>query len=224
MFKVLKLMNYNIHSGKNQKGENTFSKILELIRTYSPDILTIQEINENRVRGYQVSKLTNSLKYNYHFGSHVKINDGEYGIGTFASLPIIKNKHILLPSLGEQRGLLQTTLKINNICLDIFNTHLGLNTIERIKQFNIIEKSIKEIDNPFIIFGDFNTTVPIINSSLFKDTSTWNNSQNNIPTLIDNNKKIDYILVSKKIITLYYEVLSVSLSDHYPLIAEIKIY
>lgn len=220
---MLKIMTYNIHSGKNLQGKNTFSKILNLIELHSPDILTIQEINENRVRGYQLSELSNSLGYNYHFGSHVKIKDGEYGIGTFTALPIIKKNHILLPSLGEQRGLLQTTLKINNKCLDIFNTHLGLNTLERIKQFNIIEKIIKEINNQFIIFGDFNTTVPILDSSLFKDASTWNNSQNNIPTLINSNKKIDYILVSKKINTLFYEVLSVSLSDHYPLIAEIKI-
>ena len=219
---ILKVITYNIHSGKNLNGKCTFPKIVDFIKEYNPDILALQEINDNKKRGYQITKLYKEIKKNYHFGPQVKIFDGYYGIATFSAFPIIQKQHIQLPSLKEKRGIIQTTLKINNKNIDIFNTHLGLNSKERTAQFSIIQRYIKSTENSFILMGDFNTDKPELSSSLFFDTSLWN-YQNSIPTIIKYHKRIDYILVSKDISTIFYRVLPISLSDHYPVVAKIEI-
>lgn len=219
---VLKVMTYNIHSGKNLNEKYIFPKIIDFIKEFNPDILALQEINDNKKRGYQITQLYKEIKKNYYFGPQVKISDGYYGIATFSSFPIVQKQHTQLPSLKEKRGIIQTTLKINNKDIDIFNTHLGLNSKERTTQFSMIQKCIKGTENSFILMGDFNTDKPELSSSLFFDTSLWN-YQNSIPTIIKYHKRIDYILVSKDISTIFYKVLPISLSDHYPVVAEIEI-
>ncbi len=220
--KILKVMTYNIHSGKNLKGEYTFPQMIDFIKEYDPDILALQEINNNKKRGYQIIKLYNEIKKNYYFGPQVKISNGYYGIAIYSSFPICQTQHIQLPSLKEKRGLIQTTLKINDKNIDVFNTHLGLDPEERKQQFFIIEKCIKNTKNSFILMGDFNTDNPQLDFSLFYDISEWNN-QNNIPTIIKYHKKIDYILISKNISIKFYKVLPILLSDHYPVTAQIEL-
>lgn len=215
-------MTYNIHSGKNLKNENTFLEIIDFIKEYNPNILALQEVNENKKRGYQISQLTKYFSKVYHFGPHVKIFNGYYGIATFSKFPIIQKKHLLLPSFKEQRGMLYTSLQIDNKSIDIINTHLGLNSKEREKQLSFIQQNIKNSKNPFILMGDFNDDHPDLDLNLFHDTSFWKN-QNNIPTLIKFHKKVDFIFVSSDITTICYKVVPLALSDHYPVIAEVEI-
>lgn len=220
--RILKIMTYNIHSGKDLKGENTFLEMIDFVKENNPDVLALQEVNENKKRGYQISQLIKHFSEIYHFGPHVKISNGYYGIATFSKFPIVTRKHILLPSFKEQRGVLHTTLKIDDKNIDIFNTHLGLNAKERKQQISFIQESLRNVKNSFVLMGDFNDNKPILDSCLLYDTSIWNN-QESIPTLIKFHKKVDFIFVSNDITTVDYEVSPIILSDHYPIIAKMKI-
>ena len=39
-----------------------------------PDVLALQEINENRVRGFQISQIKRELNYYLHFGSNMELH------------------------------------------------------------------------------------------------------------------------------------------------------
>lgn len=218
----LLVMTYNIHSGKDINGRYSLDKIIKFIQCVSPDVLALQEINENRVRGFQISQIKRELNYYLHFGSNMELHGGQYGIATLTKLPIIKKEHIILPSLMEQRGMIHSTIFIEDQNINIYNTHLGLSNLERYGQLNIINKFIKKhslkSNPPILLLGDFNTTMPLYNRSLLYDTDT-----HVLPTIIGFDKKIDYILVSHHIKVLNFEVIKVEYSDHFPLLAEIVI-
>ncbi|WZL72420.1 endonuclease/exonuclease/phosphatase family protein [Clostridiaceae bacterium 35-E11] len=219
---LLKVMSYNIHSGKNFYMIPQLNKIIQFLQDQQPHIIGIQEINENNKRGYQVSKLETCLKMNQHFGEHVKIGKGYYGIGTFSSFNIIKRNHLLLPSAKEQRGLLHTVVKVNDKNLNILNTHLGLKNQERMKQLEKIEQYLQSIDTPYILMGDFNTVAPNFNSIEIIDAGKISTKEN-LGTLMHSTKRIDYIFVSPDIEVIDYQVLHVNMSDHYPILVNIKL-
>lgn len=218
---LLKVISYNIHSGKNFYMMPQLTKIIQFLENEQPHIIGIQEINENNKRGHQVSKMKACLKMNHHFGKNVKMGKGYYGVGTFTSFEITQKKHILLPSGREQRGLLHTAVKIKDKELHILNTHLGLKSQERIKQFKKIEQYLRSIGTPYILMGDFNTTTPNFNHIEMIDAGKMM-KQENIGTLMHSTKRIDYIFTSLDMEVIDYKVLHVNMSDHYPIMIQVK--
>ncbi|TCO80091.1 endonuclease/exonuclease/phosphatase family protein [Marinisporobacter balticus] len=218
----LKVITYNIHSGKNLFMIPQLNKIITFLKNEEAQVIGIQELNENDKRGYQVHKLKNGLHMNDAFAPNVKIGNGYYGVGTFTSFEIMKVNFIPLPSAKEQRGLLHTVLKVGTKELNVLNTHLGLNENKRKSQFKAIEKYIQSIHSPFILMGDFNTTIPKFNTPSMIDTAV-NMKKINLPTFRVSQKRIDYVFTSKSIQVHNYQVIPVTMSDHYPVIVEMLI-
>lgn len=217
--KEIKVLSYNIHSGKNIWMTSTINNIISFLKNEKPDIIGIQEINENNIRGYQVTKLQRDLNYQVRFSSHVAIGNGGYGIAIFSSYPIIEYCHILLPSTKEQRGLLDVIVLINNCKVHTINTHLSLNSLERAQQFLKIKDYLNLLTDPFILVGDFNATIEEIDSLLI-DTARRTKKEH-LPTMMLYKKRIDYIFVSKDFNVLNYNVLPVKMSDHYPVVTDL---
>jgi len=215
----IKVLSYNIHSGKNIWMSPTLKKIVDFLKNEKPDIIGIQEINENNIRGYQVKKLKQALNYNVQFGSNVTIGNGGYGIATFSKYPIISQNHILLPSSKEQRGLIDSTILINFFKVHIINTHLSLKGIERDKQLLNIKEYINSLQEPFILVGDFNASIEEVDSLLIDVAKRT--KKEHLPTMMLYKKRIDYIFVSKDFNVLNYNVLPVKMSDHYPVLADL---
>lgn len=212
----LKIMSYNIHSGKNLFLKPTLKDIIQFMADYQGQVIGIQEINENEKRGRQVSSIINSLQLNHSFAPNVSLAKGYYGVATFTSLPILENHHILLPSEKEQRGLLHTVLSLGNDKIHILNTHLGLSERERSQQFYFIREYVANLNSPIILMGDFNTKHPDLQGIPLLDAAEISN-QKHIPTFIPTRQRIDYIFLSPSINLLEYQVAPVTFSDHYPL-------
>ncbi|QZY56436.1 endonuclease/exonuclease/phosphatase family protein [Crassaminicella profunda] len=216
----LKVITYNIHSGKNLSNLPQLNDIIEFFKNEHAHVIGVQEINENNQRGNQVSQIENALKMNSAFAPNVKIGNGYYGVSTFTSFKILKVHYLPLPSQKEQRGLIHTVLKIGNKKLNVLNTHLGLSVDERNKQFKIIEKYLNSLHSPSILMGDFNTTTPKFNSLTMMDTAIQM-EKSFLPTFIPSEKRIDYTFTSKPIKILHYSVIPVKMSDHYPVMVDI---
>ncbi|SHJ53267.1 endonuclease/exonuclease/phosphatase family protein [Tepidibacter formicigenes] len=86
----IKFVTYNIHSGKNYWMKPTLNEIIKYLKRENPDIISVQEVNESKKRGFQVSQIQEALNYNFHFGANVKKTNLNYGIATFSSFPIIE--------------------------------------------------------------------------------------------------------------------------------------
>ncbi len=219
--RFLKVMTYNIHSGRSIYLFPQFHRLIQFLQKERPDIIGIQEINENGKRGYQFSKMKALLKMNGHFAPLVKLGNGYYGISTFTPFEIIEKYLVPLPSKKEQRGMLHTVIRINGKKMHLLNTHLGLNHKERIKQFQKIENYLNLLKGePCILMGDFNTSEPVFKSIHLIDSAKIMNQENE-ETLMHSKKRIDFLFVSPDLKVTSYKVLRVNMSDHYPIVIKI---
>ena len=160
---------------------------------------------------------------NSHFGANVVTLGYNYGLVTYSKYPIKSEEHIYLSSFREQRGMLHTVVKVGYKNLNVINIHLGLDNEERYIQLEELMDFIKKLeDEPYIVLGDFNQGRVDIDEEILKDAAKVLDKSNilTFPTGLD---RIDYIFVSSNIEILDYDVLIKDMSDHYPIVAKIKI-
>lgn len=199
----------------NANNVFTLNKIIKYLKELDADIICLQEILYN-----QFAILKQSLKLDGVFAANVNKPTLMYGIATLSKNEILDKKHIFLKSKGEQRGFLHTNI-FSNICsVDVINTHLGLDKDERKEQLNQIVDYTNRLRKAKVICGDFNEKNIFI--SIFNDSAIYTNNQS-IATFEKSNARIDYILVDKSLGIYKYKVDKINLSDHYPIITEIKL-
>lgn len=217
---MIKIISYNIHSGKNMWMVPQLNKLVHFFQKEKPDILAVQEIHENYKLGRQLSFFEEQLKMNVHFGPHVPVGEGHYGIATLTRYPILNNKHYLLPKIREQRGFLDTVVIIENKEVHLLNTHLGLRFQNRKLQLLKIQEYLRQLTSPFLLMGDFNTDHPEIPLDFVRD-SAKEMQKEHLVTMMLSNKRIDYVFASKDFQILDYQVKPVKMSDHYPVVTEV---
>ncbi|SHG97906.1 Metal-dependent hydrolase, endonuclease/exonuclease/phosphatase family [Asaccharospora irregularis DSM 2635] len=201
----------------------TLFDIIDFLRVSKADIICLQEVNESAKVGFQVSSLKEELGMYSHFGANVVDLGLNYGLVTYSKYPIKSEKHIYLSSDREQRGILHTVVNIEGRNLNIINVHLGLGEEERKVQVEELISIIKLLGKePYIVVGDFNEGDIDINKKILKDVAK-ELDKSNILTFATGLDRIDYIFVSPNIEVLDYEVLIKNMSDHYPIIAKLKI-
>ena len=221
--KEINIISYNIHSGLNKNMYPTLFDIIDFLKQSNADIICLQEVNESARAGFQVSSFKEELKMNSHFGANVVNLGFNYGLVTYSKYPIKGEEHIYLSSFREQRGMLHTVVKIDYKKLNIINVHLGLDEEEREIQMRELIDFIKKLGNePYIVVGDFNQGGVSIDHDILKDVAKELEKSNilTFPTGLD---RIDYIFVSSNLEVINYDVLIKDMSDHYPIVAKIKI-
>ena len=201
----------------------TLFDIIDFLRVSKADIICLQEVNESAKVGFQVSSLKEELGMYSHFGANVVDLGLNYGLVTYSKYPIKSEKHIYLSSDREQRGILHTVVNVEGRNLNIINVHLGLGEEERKVQVEALISIIKLLGKePYIVVWDFNEGNIDINKKILKDVAK-ELDKSNILTFATGLDRIDYIFVSPNIEVLDYEVLIKNMSDHYPIIAKLKI-
>lgn len=199
----------------NANNVFTLNKIIKYLKELDADIICIQEILYS-----QFAILKQSLKLDGVFAANINKSTLMYGIATLSKNEILNKKHIFLKSKGEQRGFLHTNIFSKIRSVDVINTHLGLDKDERKEQLNQIVDFTNRLRKAKVICGDFNEKNIFI--SIFNDSAIYTNNQS-IATFEKSNARIDYILVDKSLGIYKYKVDKINLSDHYPIITEIKL-
>lgn len=199
----------------NANNVFTLNKIIKYLKELDADIICLQEVLYN-----QFAILKQSLKLDGVFAANINKPTLMYGIATLSKNEILDKKHMLLKSKGEQRGFLHTNIFSKIRSVDVINTHLGLDKDERKEQLNQIVDFTNRLRKAKVICGDFNEKNIFI--SIFNDSAIYTNNQS-IATFEKGNARIDYILVDKSLGIYKYKVDKINLSDHYPIIAEIKL-
>ncbi|WP_425446113.1 endonuclease/exonuclease/phosphatase family protein [Dethiothermospora halolimnae] len=228
--KVVKVMTYNIHHGKDRYGRYTLDNIIEFIKKEDPDILGLQEVDKNMLRsGFkdQAKKIANSLSMYYAFGSNEKFLYGKYGNAVLSKYPIIKWDNIKMDG-KENRGLLIAEILLDKTKLNFLVTHLGTNSWERDSQFKVLNSYLKLYENNTILIGDlnevdYNNNILDLEKSINDVANTVDNRYSHTITMEKHKKRIDYIFADKNYEILDYKVKEVDYSDHYPVISYIKI-
>lgn len=228
---ALRVVSYNIHFGMNPLIKPNISKISKFLSTIDADIICLQEVDKFSIRSLfenQPKLLSESLSMNMVYKKTGNILLGETGNLILSKFPIISVEHIELPSLKYPRSTLKITIDTPYGIIKVINTHLGLSKVIREKQINILNKIISNDNLPTIVTGDFNTSDPSEFDHLFsqlKDSATIT-QKDHIQTFVNSkyNSRIDYILMPKDFYITFYDVPKIMLSDHYPVIVDVKHY
>jgi endonuclease/exonuclease/phosphatase family metal-dependent hydrolase len=165
------LITYNIHKGiggvdRRYRPE----RIIETLRHYRPDILLLQEVDEDAPRSRhhrQVDLLGDALELPHRaFQANVSLRTGAYGNAILSRFPLSEVEHIELTiPLKKRRRALVAHCRIHghdghSHTLVIVNSHLGLAGFERNIQIRRILESdiLRRVHHQtgIIIAGDMN--------------------------------------------------------------------
>lgn len=196
--------------------------------------------SQDRLFVNQPETIARALGMKYFFYPLVRMTEEDYGLAFLSRYPFRLIRAGNLPTLArrrplEKRGAVWCAVRAGNFEIQVLNTHLGLNRIERMAQMEALlgdEWSIHpEFRQPFIICGDLNARPgqpaykrlgrSLLDVQLLKGgwhpRKTWPSF---FPIF-----RIDHIFVPKNTQVLAVEVASHPLarliSDHLPLIADI---
>lgn len=217
----IRVVSWNIFGGKNA------GPIVEVLKKINADIILLQEVTT-------AEDIAQGLQYN-----HFLCKGQTIGNAIMSHYPIISSAcHPLTTEITydgtpstELRVAATATISIENTILNIISSHLyyphnqasphGSAIDQQKKLATLIKKQ------NVIVGGDFNTEGSNQELSVLKTWLTDCNGQDNRPTFhnikYDTNekKRLDHMLVSPEFEVVSYDVIETTISDHYPIIADL---
>lgn len=180
----------------NRKNKLNLHKTQNVIKSYSPDILILNEVDYLNPRSLflkQPEILSKNLYYDMIYAPTIDYGF-KYGNALLTKHEILSWENHILPNIpsitSEPRGMIEAKLRIFNNEVMVYGTHLSLNKDIRNVEMEYITNQLTNITLPVIFMGDLNAK----NNS--KEITMINNVLTNVSTNIDS---IDYIFISQEI-------------------------
>ena len=233
----LRVLSYNIHHGEGVDKRIDVARIANVIRSVSPDVVALQEVDRRAKRSGNVdqpAELARLTDMNVVFGRNIDLQGGHYGNAVLSKFPIVNHNNVHLKSFenGEQRGVLICELQPKSIDETILfmGTHLdhrrdGQERLASAEQINGI--ALERLSIAAILAGDLNATR---NSQVLKTfAKQWQiANEKTLPTIpvAKPSRQIDFILTrpSSRWKTIGVRVLDESIaSDHRAIFAELEL-
>lgn len=241
----LRVLTYNVHSCIGLDGKVDAERIARVIAQAKPDIVALQELDVGRDRSLgldQAELIARKLEMEFHFHPTMHVEGELYGDAILTHLPLRLIKAGALPGLSdkpalEPRGAIWAAVQFNGRDVHIINTHLGLNSRERLAQINCLlgEEWLGHPDckAPVIFCGDLNAqpTSAVCRrlGAQLQDVQTavaQHRPSGTFPSRFAA-LRIDHIFASHTIAVTGIEILASQLvkvaSDHLPLLAQLHI-
>ncbi len=162
----IRVVTYNIHRAIGVDRRFRPERILEILDSYDPDVVMLQEVDEGAPRSRELDlarEIARALNYGHvAIGHNVELRKGRYGNATLSRLPILRERNIdLTIGLRKRRGCQHTTIALDaRRSLEAFNLHLGLSARERDDQVGLLLRSAEftriAAGVPCLVAGDFN--------------------------------------------------------------------
>lgn len=225
----MKIVTFNIRGGWGIDGIRSIERIAGLVSELSPDIVLFQEVHQRLPQSKfvdQPGRLQKALGMPLTFQANLRLGPGGYGVAVASRFPVLEVQNHLLPSVREQRGVLQVCLDWEGAPLTIFCTHWGLNEAEREKQAARLSELVKAVSTPVIIGGDFNegpesaAVGTLLARTGFVDADAAL-SRHTYPADVPETR-IDYFFYSPSLILTEIFPVETRVSDHLPLVAEFE--
>jgi endonuclease/exonuclease/phosphatase family metal-dependent hydrolase len=183
----LTVMTYNIRHGLGIDDVLDFSRVVETIREIDPDILILNEVDQENPRSAglrQAEIIAMELNMSYFF-SPVE-SRSNYGNAVLSKFPIKDEFGFVLPRpewmLAVDRGCAAIVTEIEGREVLVMGTHLGLGGIMEVQTElrYILEVYLEYEEIPAIIAGDLNVE--------------WYDLQYGVPELFDHFKSVNHAL------------------------------
>ena len=165
---LIKIITLNIAHGRGMDGIVDIDRQAELVNTYKPDIVFLQEIDMYTKRAGERNQIREFSKRVYlpycSMESNITLEDGYYGDGIISRFPISFSVNYLMPLTDlnhEQRGILCNRISMGTAKINLFSVHLSTYEEERILACKELDRIINKINKNEIVImgGDFNVGV-----------------------------------------------------------------
>ena len=231
---TLKIMTLNIHSGINWAGNYDPDGLVEQIRTINPDLISMQEVDQNwsSLSQYQdlPALLAERLGMYSAFSASLSRNGGCFGNLVLSKYPLTQVWSERLSGSLETRSFVLTQVLVAGVRINFIGIHLGLSESDRLEQVTGLFEYLNLLDGPVLIGGDFNggigdRAVNALRES-FNDLG-YSNGQPEQGTFRGKNgaigNRMDFLLASSEFGLLQYQVIDSFVSDHLPIVAEVSL-
>ena len=234
----LKVMTYNIFSGRTLDGSYDLEGKIETIREVNPDILGLNEVHLNTRHSNftsQTDTLGDALDMPHRFFARaIDHNGGQYGIALLSRYPILSCECVPIPDSYDEQGNhpesrvhICATIDVNGKTIQVLTSHYGLSQAEQ--EHAVAETlRLKDASLPTIFMGDLNAQdTDAVMAPLFAnfqdaacsltgpDKLTFRSDK---PTI-----RIDYIFHTPEFMVENVKVLPSTASDHRPVFAELEV-
>lgn len=238
------VMTFNIYHGEKPMPAATdttrsnFPELINLIIQKQPEVIALQEVDSMTMRSASIfgervammNRLMRETGYRTYFGRAMAYDSGGYGEGLLMKKRLQNwTQKLSTPAGGESRAVAWAKIELKSEDELYFGgTHLCHEYDEnRLAQLKEIIAVADSLDRPAFWAGDlnFDPENPIYDSipDHWKDAgAVAGNAQ---PTFVgEEGKRIDYIFYDSRYFELVsYEVLDVGFSDHYPVLATLRL-
>jgi len=167
-----RILTYNVHRCVGTDKKLDVERIVEVIASFEPDIVALQELDVRRPRTDMVDQaheIALGLEMAVHFHPAMKVEEELYGDAILTRYPerLVQAAplpgHSYLSGILEPRGALWVAVDVDGTQLQIINTHLGLVAREKENQANAIAGEAwtghPRFRKPGILLGDFNAAI-----------------------------------------------------------------
>lgn len=167
---MIRLLSYNIRHALGLDGRIAPERIAAVIAACKPDIVALQEVDVGRARTRgldQAEEIARRLRMDQHFHPALHVDGERYGDAILTAHPSRLVRAAGLPGhprrLGlEPRGALWVEVAVGGRRLQVFNTHLGLTSGERLAQVAALLGpdwlGNPACRDPVVLMGDLNAT------------------------------------------------------------------
>ncbi|HEX9160359.1 MAG TPA: endonuclease/exonuclease/phosphatase family protein [Thermoanaerobaculia bacterium] len=227
----LLVMTYNIEGDAELlKGSHHIDEIAKVINAVKPDVVGLNEVHRHTWQSRfhdQVGRLQQLTQMSGTFGRSYSELGGAFGNAALTRGVILSTDVHNLPSSGEPRSLLVTTIRIDGVTIQVFVAHVaswgGLNASIRAKQLDCLGNHVRVSPYPHVLTGDLNAPPSAGEIAEFRRINTTLQlcGPNLGGTQKVMNRRIDYIFADLGWQVRDARVLDTGPSDHRPVIAEL---
>lgn len=163
---MMRIMSYNIHSGKNMDNVLDIEAIGRVISDLKPDICALNEVRMRTqdVGGRELARdLGEMAGMDWRFGRAIDIAGGEYGNALLSRFPIVSSRVVPVPELPPQeqegayepRAALEAIVQTPQGPVQAITCHFGLSRREKEEAVKTV-LSMMRSDMPCLFMGDLN--------------------------------------------------------------------
>ena len=160
----MKVLTWNLHKGRDARRRPVaLERLAEALAGTGADVLLLQEVFHGAApeAAPQASTLARLLGMHAAYVPNARYARGHHGNAILSreAIPLVTHRDLSTNPI-ERRGLLHVHLVVPGARrLNVLNTHLGLNTVQRRRQVHRIADFVashRPAGDPWLLGGDFN--------------------------------------------------------------------
>jgi endonuclease/exonuclease/phosphatase family metal-dependent hydrolase len=228
-------MTFNI-----QSAVRGLDGVAEVIRAAHPDIVALQEVDRGSRRAQGLDQAAvlaerTGLPYHAYFRT-TELHGGAYGIALLSRFPLeaLAEYPLPVPRGAEPRTVAHARMQVEGREVSVYITHLirrPFNSGARVRQSALIAGLLARDPRPKLLLGDLNDDPDSLPVRLLRrgltDVATANGQGPEgtypLPLPFSPALRIDYVFACEAFVPLRSAVLHVGASDHYPVIADVRL-